>query len=254
MQAIKAGVEKTAAEVDRLMAGLNSRLSSDPNWKTLGDTWTQHKAVVARIVDLALQNSNGRAFDILRNECNPLRKAEDDAFVDLIGKQEAYFAAATGRADESFRSSLITLLAVAGGGILVGLALSWVTVSRLTRSLLRIVDRLDGSSTQVSDAAISISGSSQQLAEGATAQAASLEETSSVLEEMASMTRQNADNANRTAQSTDQTVKRINEGSKAVGNMSEAMGEINESAEKIGDIIKTIEDLIYTASVLPVRS
>jgi methyl-accepting chemotaxis protein len=38
---------------------------------------------------------------------------------------------------------------------------------------------------------------SQQLAEGASEQAAALEETSSALEEMSSITKQNADNAPR---------------------------------------------------------
>jgi methyl-accepting chemotaxis protein len=61
--------------------------------------------------------------------------------------------------------------------------------------LTAVTAGLSGAVDEVNRAAGGISGVSQSLAQGASEQAASLEETSASLEEMASMTRTNADNA-----------------------------------------------------------
>ncbi len=254
MREIRDVIAKNVAEIDSRMTSLAPKITRKADWNDLKDAWTSHKAVAARIIDLSLQNTNSQAADLLTNECNPLRQAEDRMFASLIQRQEETFHRAAEQGEASFQSALISLLSVAGIGAVVGILLSWLTVSRLSRGLTGLIDRLSESSGQVSDASHSVFGASQQLAEGATEQAAALEETSSALEQMASMTRQNADNPTRTNATTGHTVQRISDGAKAVHTMSVAMGEISDSAEKIGQIIKTIEEIAFQTNLLALNA
>ncbi len=210
--------------------------------------------MATRIIDLSIQNTNGQANVLLTNECNPLRQAEDRLFEDIIRKQEEYFDEVAMRADSNFRTAMTLLFSVAGVGMALGLFLSWLTVSRLSGTLMGIVKTLGESSTQVSSAAGAISGSSQQLAEGSTEQAASLEETSSALEEMASMARQNADNADKTRQTSESMATMIDSGRHTVDTVAKAMAEISDSSEQISRIIKTIEDIAFQTNLLALNA
>jgi len=65
-------------------------------------------------------------------------------------------------------------------GILLALGVAWVMARRITKPLNRIIGGLNEGSDQVSSASGQVSASSQSLAEGASEQAASIEETSSL--------------------------------------------------------------------------
>lgn len=86
-------------------------------------------------------------------------------------------------------STVIVVLSLAAVGFV-----QWLS-RRISRPLQQAVGQMHDFTTRTSSAARQIAGSSQQLAEGASTQAASLEETSASLEEMAGMTRRNAEAA-----------------------------------------------------------
>ena len=254
MAGIKKLIEKEVSELEARMAAAGARITLRAEWKALEDTWKRHKEVAGRIIDLSMRNSNGRAKALITSECNPLRLAEDRMFEALIAKQEMFFDAATEEANKSFNQSLAVLLSVAGLGVLLGLFLSWLTVSRLSRALTSVIEALNGSSSHVEKIAAQIAGTSNSLAEGSSDQAASLVETSAALDKVASMTRQNAENAMKTSEYTKDTVTRIDDGGNIVGTVTEAMSEISDSAEKISQIIKTIEGISFQTNLLALNA
>jgi methyl-accepting chemotaxis protein len=133
-----------------------------------------------------------------------------DKFFSSVGTQYESLLADLGRQNEEVRKASKDLLAshstrsqrsmfwqtVTVAIVLAGLIVfGWRLKLRIVRELGRVSGVIDESSTQLACAIGQISASSQLLAEGASEQAASLEETSASLEEMSSMTKRNAENA-----------------------------------------------------------
>jgi methyl-accepting chemotaxis protein len=92
------------------------------------------------------------------------------------------------------------------------------------------------------------------LAEGASEQAASLEETSSSLEEMASMTKRTSENAQKANDLAKQARDAADNGSTDMRNMSAAMAAIKVSSDDIAKIIKTIDEIAFQTNILALNA
>jgi methyl-accepting chemotaxis protein len=99
-----------------------------------------------------------------------------------------------------------------------------------------------------------VSAASQSLAEGASEQAASLEETSSSLEEMASMTKRNAENAASAKELSSQTRQTAESGNTSMEDMRGAMGAIKDSSNDISKIIKSIDEIAFQTNILALNA
>jgi methyl-accepting chemotaxis protein len=99
-----------------------------------------------------------------------------------------------------------------------------------------------------------VSSASQSLAEGATEQAAGLEETSSSLEEMSAMTKQNADNAQQANVLAAEAKKAANNGAEAMGRMSSAITSIQKSSDETAKIIKVIDEIAFQTNLLALNA
>ena len=106
---------------------------------------------------------------------------------------------------------------------------------------------IDTSSTQSADA-------SDNLAQGAAEQAASLEEIASSMEEMDSMVKQTADNANQANIRVEETSNAAVEGMKLVSDLTKAAGNIKETSNKTAKIIKTIDEIAFQTNLLALNA
>ncbi len=88
-----------------------------------------------------------------------------------------------------------------------------------------------------------------RLADGASQQAASVEEIGSALEETASMVRQSSENALEARNLVQQAVAVVYDANNAMRRLIEAMGEITRSSEETGKIVKTIDEIAFQTNL-----
>jgi len=151
------------------------------------------------------------------------------------------------------KSTLITWWSL-GISLLVAVVVWFFTARNLSGKLDRIVSEMSEGSQHVSDSADDLFISSQSLAEGATDQAASLEETASSLEEMSSMTKQNAGHAQKANHLSDEARRAAENGKEAMLRMAEAIEEIQKSSQETANIIKVIDDIAFQTNLLALNA
>jgi methyl-accepting chemotaxis protein len=109
------------------------------------------------------------------------------------------------------------------------------------------VEDVNRGATQVSDA-------SSALSQGATEQAASLEEITSSMMEVGAQTRNNAENANIANNITTNARDAAQKGNIEMHELSAAMTEISESSKNISKIIKVIDEIAFQTNLLALNA
>ncbi|MGQ9687509.1 MAG: cache domain-containing protein [Desulfobaccales bacterium] len=107
---------------------------------------------------------------------------------------------------------------------------------------------------EVNRAAGGMSGVSQSLAQGASEQAASLQETSASLEEMASMTRTNADNARQADALMGEAARVVETAHTSMNQLATSMQEVSKASEETAKIIKTIDEIAFQTNLLALNA
>jgi methyl-accepting chemotaxis protein len=131
----------------------------------------------------------------------------------------------------------------------------WLTMRRnLVRPLKRAVAELQTGAQVVANSTAVITSNNRLLAEGASDQAASLEETSSSLEEMSSMTKRNAENAHKANELAKQARSAADKGVADMQTMTTAMEAIKVSSNDIAKIIKTIDEIAFQTNILALNA
>jgi methyl-accepting chemotaxis protein/methyl-accepting chemotaxis protein-1 (serine sensor receptor) len=116
------------------------------------------------------------------------------------------------------------------------------------------VIELAQSSEQIAAAASQVSSSSQSLAQGASEQAATIEETSSVSVEINSMAQRNTENSRQTAEIVTGSEAGFQRANSSLSEMVVAMEGISSSSQKISKIIKVIDEIAFQTNILALNA
>jgi methyl-accepting chemotaxis protein/methyl-accepting chemotaxis protein-1 (serine sensor receptor) len=141
------------------------------------------------------------------------------------------------------------LLASLGVNVLVGFVLL-----ASTRRLRTATLSLGQGAGQLAEAAGQISASSQLLSQGATEQAASLEQTSASSSEINAMVRANVESARQAAEMVDQSASDFHRAIQALDESVRAMAEMKTSSGKISSIIKVIDEIAFQTNILALNA
>ncbi|MCP4687150.1 MAG: HAMP domain-containing protein [Desulfobacterales bacterium] len=117
----------------------------------------------------------------------------------------------------------------------------------LTRAMNEICDKMGDNISQAARA-------SQLLAEGASEQAAAIEETSSSLEEMAAMARRSADNATTADNLMKKATRVVDESNESMEKLTSSMEEISGASQETQKIIKTIDEIAFQTNLLALNA
>ncbi len=158
------------------------------------------------------------------------------------------------RTDKIYEDARSLVIWISVSLVVVGIALSIYILRALTIVINRVIEDLSVNSTQVKEAALQISSSSQNLSQASTEQASSLEETVATLEELTSMVKVNAENAVSAATLSAQTAEIAAHGEREIFSLVNAMGEIATDSKKISEIIGVIDDIAFQTNLLALNA
>lgn len=116
------------------------------------------------------------------------------------------------------------------------------------------IGQVVGSIREVNAGSQQIADASQSLSQGATEQAASLEEISSSMTEVAGQINQNAENAGRASRVSTETRSAAEAGIRDMDGMVEAMRGINVSSQQIAKVNKVIDDIAFQTNLLALNA
>jgi len=155
--------------------------------------------------------------------------------------------------DEQDRNELM-VSGAAGLGILAGAFFAWIIIRSVTLPITRTAAHLATESERANASALRLATASQSIADGASEQAASLEQTSSSLREMADTTKRNSENAQNAKSLANAARETADIGAADMAQMKAAMGAIKDSSAEISKIIKTIDDIAFQTNILALNA
>jgi methyl-accepting chemotaxis protein len=156
-------------------------------------------------------------------------------------------------ASEQHRNELVVSIFTLSG-IIAGAIFAWAIIRSVTRPITITAAHLATESEKANSSALRVALASQKIAEGASQQAASLEETSSSLNEMADMTRRSSANAQNAKGLANEARETADNGAAEMSQMKAAMGAIKDSSVEISKIIKTIDDIAFQTNILALNA
>jgi methyl-accepting chemotaxis protein/methyl-accepting chemotaxis protein-1 (serine sensor receptor) len=247
-----AAFEKESGNVRQLGALLKQSIDSD-RARVMADQFTQaHEAmsVTYRRAQQAFAASKGTA----QARADAMVKGQDRAPTDLIDKLVATLVAQTDGRRAAITNSLWKFGCATGLAFLVLVALSIKVVRGINKDLRRDLAGLSHSAEKVARTALQISAARQTLAQGASEQAASLEETSASSSQTAAMIQRNAEGAAHSAKLMAQVESRVMGANQALAAMLEAMENVKLSSGKIAKIIKVIDQIAFQTNILALNA
>ncbi len=139
-------------------------------------------------------------------------------------------------------------------GILGSAIVGFFIIRSITRPITRIITGLQLGSDEVSSASGHTAQSSTEMAEGASIQAASLEETAATLEELSAMAARNLSSAKEASTITGEVQVATDQSRQAMTNMTEAINRIKQSSDETSHIIKTIDEIAFQTNLLALNA
>lgn len=107
---------------------------------------------------------------------------------------------------------------------------------------------------QVGVGADQVAGSSQNLSQGASVQASSVQQISATVTEVAEQTKHNAINANNANELSVKAKLDAQKGNEQMVKMLASMQEINDASKNIGSVIKVIDDIAFQTNILALNA
>ncbi len=188
---------------------------------------------------------------------NELNKIAPQFTAALVRLREAVTAFQTelgqqGRTDQARNETIVLTCTIAAG--VLGLIVAWLIIRGITRPILTIARQLATESAQTHNAAVQVSSASHSMADGASRQAAALEESSASLHEMASMTSRNSEGAQSAKGLAADARATADAGARDMTAMRDAMTAIKSSSSEISKIIKTIDEIAFQTNILALNA
>ncbi len=147
-----------------------------------------------------------------------------------------------------------TAFSIGVAAIVIGLLMAAAINRSITRPIARTVRELDGIVSMVAEISTQIASGGGVLAEGASRQASSLEETSASLEEITSATIQNSGHAGQADALMKNVISIVGAADNSMAEMQRAMEEMEKAGSETSKIVKTIDAIAFQTNLLALNA
>jgi len=241
-------IEKDQADMERMDASLKDRAKTEII-RSLKDSAAAYAEGLEQTV--ALKNDRD---SIVANELNKVSPEFTGALSNVRISVRSFQAELQQRTAAEGRRNEILVLFGTLGGCFAGLFVAFFVARGITRPIASIAARISSESSQTHSAALQVAQVSQAMADGATRQAAAIEESSSALHEMAGMTERNSETAQSAKNLATEARETADTGSREMDQMKAAMSAIRASSLEISKIIKTIDEIAFQTNILALNA
>ena len=164
--------------------------------------------------------------------------------------------------EQNSNSMLEAFRAIRNKNILIGLISSLgvilllilIVSKTVSRPIQRVISGLNEAAENAWAASGTVAAISEHMLEGATGQAAAIEQTSAFLEEMSAMTGHNSGNAAEANKLMHQVGEITSKAEGSMKRLMEFMHEISSASDKTQKIIKTIDEIAFQTNLLALNA
>jgi hypothetical protein len=206
------------------------------------------------VMETVLRGDGAAASELFLETASPQYESTQNEIRVYQEASRADAMAAMARNGASVRSTVLALIGIVLATVTALCVFQWRTRSAITGELRRVASSLWNASTSLSAAANQVAGTSQSVSQGATTQAAALEQTSAALEEMSSMTRQNTQHAESAKALAGEARAAADRGDGDMQALGAAMDEIAEASANIAKIVKSIDEIAFQTNILALNA
>ncbi len=128
------------------------------------------------------------------------------------------------------------------------------SANALNASMMDLLGKVDDISHSINSYAAEMDSVSGQLSEGATTQAATIQELSAAFTSISKDVNDNAQSAKNATAIAAQTNDQLRTNLENMSNMQESMVQISDASQKISNIVKTIEDIAFQTNILALNA
>lgn len=218
--------------------------------EALTSTWDDRHR---RFWESAQQSKPEETAALVRAELVPLGARLGEKTKQLFDNERKATQGAAAEATAAGQRHSWLLLLVAALTVLASGSGWWLVNQAITELGKSLID-MKRMAEEVTQAAGSVSNTSQALAVGTTRQAASTEETAASATEVKSMAQRNSESAREAARIVTDAQEKFDGAHHALGRMEDTMGGIEASASKIARIIKVIDDIAFQTNILSLNA
>lgn len=153
-------------------------------------------------------------------------------------------------------ASTVAKASAVGFGVLVVVLVSFSVFNKrfITKPVWDVIMKLEATAGKASRASEEVSGSSNSLANGASDQAATIEETASSVETLGQMTAKNTAATHDATETTKSAKLAVQQGVENMQKMVETMNTIKNSSDSVSNILKTIDEIAFQTNILALNA